>query len=506
MNKYLLFFAVWAALLTGCSDDKEIIPPDPPAPQQAPEITAFIFEAAKNPLYLLSDVECTIDGKVISGLIPYITGIDMLIPTITGRFDSISVKNVSQRPGVTANNFTEEVVYTVSNGDGMSVDYNVSLFNFTGLPIVTVNTEKHAPITSKINYVNGTLTISKTVEFKSGYEGSMRIRGRGNATFNDYPKKPYKIHLDIKSEILGMPRDKEWVLLANYTDKSLLRSSIGFKLSELMSMPWTPRSEFVELFLNERYEGNYLLCEHVKVSKDRIDIDQDGYIIEQDNYYLLEPLHFTTDRRSPYSVKYPDPDVITQSQFDHIKAYVNQFEHTLYSPDFMDPENGYRKYIDVDNWVDWYLTQETLCNKDPNYFFFKKNSLPDSKLGMAPIWDLEWSLGVGWNFTAPARPDTLVQRGVYFGRLMQDPYFAGLVKERWKTLKRDCLPQLYDYINETAQKISISQKANFIKWDILNTPINAGVITLGTWENEVQYTKDFLTRRVQWLDSVIPTW
>lgn len=82
----------------------------------------------------------------------------------------------------------------------------------------------------------------------------MRIRGRGNATFG-YPKKPYKIKLDEKSEILGMPSDKEWVLLANYCDKSLLRTSIAFKLSELMSMPWTPRTEFVELFLNGRYEG-----------------------------------------------------------------------------------------------------------------------------------------------------------------------------------------------------------------------------------------------------------
>ena len=89
---------------------------------------------------------------------------------------------------------------------------------------------------------------------------------------------------------------------------------------------------------------------------------------------------------------------------------------------------------------------------------------------------------------------------------MQDTYFAGLVKERWKTLKSEYLPQLYAYINETAQKISVSQRANFTKWNILNTPVSVEVITLGTWENEVQYAKDFLTRRVQWLDSAIPTW
>lgn len=470
-----------------------------------PAITSFVFEAAKNPLYLLSDVECTIDGTSISGLIPYVTDIDKLVPTFLGRFDRISVGKVSQQSGVTANDFTKEVVYTVTDSKGTSAEYKVNLFNFTGLPVVTVETDQRAAITSKENYVNGTLTISKTADFKAGYEGAMRIRGRGNATFG-YPKKPYKIKLDEKSEILGMPSDKEWVLLANYCDKSLLRTSIAFKLSELMSMPWTPRTEFVELFLNGRYEGNYLLGEHVKVSKNRLNADDDGYLIERDGYYQQEPLYFMTDRGNPFTFKHPDTDDITQQQVAYIKDYVNKFEYVLYSQNFMDPEEGYRKYIDVDSWVNWYLVQETLCNKDTNYYFFKKNAQPDTKLGMSPVWDFEWSLGIGWNYTEPARHDVLVQRSLYFDRLMQDPYFAGLVKERWKTLKSEYLPQLYAYINETAQKISVSQRANFTKWNILNTPVSVEVITLGTWENEVQYAKDFLTRRVQWLDSAIPTW
>ena len=68
------------------------------------------------------------------------------------------------------------------------------------------------------------------------------------------------------------------------------------------------------------------------------------------------------------------------------------------------------------------------------------------------------------------------------------------------------LPELYDYINETAQRISLSQKENFKKWNIINTPVAVEVITLGTWENEVQYAKDFLTRRTEWFDEAIRTW
>ena len=79
-----------------------------------------------------------------------------------------------------------------------------------------------------------------------------------------------------------------------------------------------------------------------------------------------------TDRGNPFTFKHPDTDDITQQQVAYIKDYVNKFEYVLYSQNFMDPEEGYRKYIDVDSWVNWYLVQETLCNKDTNYYFFLK--------------------------------------------------------------------------------------------------------------------------------------
>ena len=171
-----------------------------------------------------------------------------------------------------------------------------------------------------------------------------------------------------------------------------------------------------------------------------------------------------------------------------------------------DPEEGYRKYIDVDSWVNWYLVQETLCNKDTNYYFFKKRTrsrTPNSacrRSGTSVVARHRLELH---RTGPPRRPGTTF---ALFRPADADPYFAGLVKERWKTLKSEYLPQLYAYINETAQKISVSQRANFTKWNILNTPVSVEVITLGTWENEVQYAKDFLTRRVQWLDSAIPIW
>ncbi|MDD3108139.1 MAG: CotH kinase family protein [Alistipes sp.] len=509
MRKHLLYALLcMTTLWCGCKDDKNSEPtPEPEEPAIELGFTSFKFEASKNPLYLYEDVEATIKNGEISAVIPYVVDVNKLVPTFEGGFVKVYVGTKVQQSGVTVNDFTKELTYTLSAGTvpDRTVQYKASVFCFTGLPIVTVETENRSAITSKDTYVKGTVTISKTANYESGYTGTMKIRGRGNATWG-YAKKPYRIKLDAKSAVLGMPADKDWVLLANYCDKSLLRTATAFKLSELLSMPWTPRSRFVEYFLNGRYQGNYQLTEHVKVAADRMNVSTDGYLIERDGYYNLEPKWFVTDLKGhPFTFKYPDTDDLTQAQLDYIKGYMDAFEKALYSDDFKNASTGYRKYIDPEVWANWYLVNEVLCNKDTNFYFYKKDS-GSSKLGMSPVWDFEWSLGVGWNYTEPARYDVLVQRWLYFDRLMQDPYFVGLVKKRWETVKNEYIPQLYDFINAKAREISLSQKTNFEKWNILNTPVSVEVITLGTWANEVQYVKDFLAKRVEWLSTEIPKW
>ena len=510
-KRFFSFVVLASLLLAGCKDDNDTTVPEPTQPEPEvpvaePGLTRFVFEVSKNAKHLISDLECTISGNEITGFVTYMTDISELVPTFEGEFYDIKVGPKAQQSGVTANDFTREVVYRVTNSKGKWKDYKVKVYSFTGLPVVTIETDGRAEITSKEDYVNGTMTISKTADYDEGFEGSIRIRGRGNATFLSYPKKPYKVKLDSKAEILGMPADKDWVLLANYTDKTLLRVAIAFKVSEMLEMPWTPKMHFVELFLNGRYQGSYQLGEHVKVAGHRLDVDDDGYMIERDNYYNLEPVYFTTEVTGQhFTFKYPDTDDLTSEQLTFINEYMNGFERALYSEDFRDPVKGYRRYIDPETFAKWYLINEVLCNKDTNPYFFLKNTQSGTRMGMSPVWDFEWSLGIGWNYTAPARHDELVQRAMYFDRLIQDPYFADLLRKHWGTLKGK-LPELYDYINETAQKISLSQRENFKKWNVINTPVAVEVITLGTWENEVQYAKDFLTRRTEWFDEAIKTW
>jgi hypothetical protein len=145
----------------------------------------------------------------------------------------------------------------------------------TKIPVVTIETENHATINDKENYINCSVIINddgKLYTDGTPFSGSGRIRGRGNSTWI-MPKKPYKIKLDNKAKLLGMSTDNEWVLLANYSDRSLLRNSTAFEISRIVGMDWTPRSRNVELYLNNTYLGVYQLAEHVKVSEERCNLN-----------------------------------------------------------------------------------------------------------------------------------------------------------------------------------------------------------------------------------------
>ena len=161
------------------------------------------------------------------------------------------------------------------------------------MPVVRVSTENAAPITSKEDYVKGTVSISdpdcKYSETKL-LESPMKIRGRGNTTWK-YDKKPYRIKMDEKQKVLGMDKNKDWVLLANYCDKSLIRNLVAMEISRKLEFSWTIDIIPVEFYLNGEYQGVYCMCQHKEVANHRVDIAEDDLFFELDKN-MDEPVHF----------------------------------------------------------------------------------------------------------------------------------------------------------------------------------------------------------------------
>ena len=378
------------------------------------------------------------------------------------------------------------------------------------LPSLDIATAGGAAVESKEDYVNATFSLTTG---EGSIETGGRIRGRGNAIWT-YEKKPYKIKLDASQSLCGMPANRDWVLLADYCDKSLLRTMWMCALSEAVGMPYTIRFQYVELTLNGDYLGIYLLAEQVKKGSNRVDIAEDGYIIEDDHYWAQEPLYFSTTNGGRYTFKYPDAgdEEITRvsESFFYIRDFMRELEEALYGADFRDRERGYSAWLDVDTFVKWYLVNELLCNYDPNFYYV----LPTrgARLMMYPLWDFEWSLGLagraasgmGWAeppFVSPADIE-LWSREKYFARLFQDPAFVDEVRTQWALLKNS-LPEVKDKVQKAAESISVAQKHNFERWPVLDQYVSVGLIALGSWEAEVAYLEEFFDRRAAWFDTFI---
>ena len=376
------------------------------------------------------------------------------------------------------------------------------------VPEIRINVENGRNVYSKDEYLNMNLYMMK--DGVSVMSASGRIKGRGNATWG-YEKKPYKIKFDQKQDMLGHGANKDWVLLADYCDKSLMRTPYMCELAQTVGLPYPIHYRHVQLYLNEEYVGLYVLTDQVEKKKGRVDIEDDGFLFEHDNYFWDEPLNFMTDHRGYwYTFKYPDPEdgkiAEGDDNFNYIVRFMNDFEAALYSDDFKDPEKGYRKYIDVKSFAKWFLVQELTANLEPNMYYV----LPTrgAKLQLAPVWDAEWSMGLayredeyaGWAGlpTQPDRYQAIWSKWKYFGRLFEDEYFVNVVRNEWEDFQIK-IPAFKEKMGAVSENISEEQVMNFDRWRIMDWHVSVGLISLGTWEKEVGYVDEFFADRADWL-------
>lgn len=378
-----------------------------------------------------------------------------------------------------------------------------------GVSSLYVYTENSAPITSTSTYVNGSLKLYD----ESGalnLEGAMQIRGRGNSTWG-MPKKPYKIKLNTRAEMLGMPSDKEWALLANYSDKTLLRNRLAFELGRRLGMANAPRSRHVELYRNDEYRGVYLLTETIKVGTSRVNIAKldpsqntpelitGGYLVEVDG--RMDDDHcFRSDKNIAFCIKEPSP--ISNEQLSYIQNYILETERAIFASNFDDPNDGYAKYLDADSFIDWFIVNEGLKNNDAAFwssvYFYKDRG---GKLKMGPVWDFDIGAG-NIDYSDALHAEGWWVRGTaWFSRLFQDPNFEARVRNRWAAVYATELDSLDDYIDASATTLDQSQQRNFLRWDILNTDVWPNPYVFGSYAGEINYLKGWLNKRLAWMNQ-----
>ncbi len=469
------------------------------------KLISFKFLAEKNPKNLIKDVEFEISSNnEVSTLISYILENRNFIPTYETTRGILMLNDEEIISGETELDCSLPLELKLVS-ENETINYTLSIKYFTGLPIVYVDTEEKKPIDSKDDYVKGTIRIvSNNLNGVPDFEGPMKIKGRGNSTWS-MPKKPYKIKFDSKVSLLGEPEDKEWVLLANYADKTQLRNEIAFFIGEISALEYTPRTNFVEVVLNGVYNGTYQLGEQLKISKNRVNVGDDGFLLEVDMKAVAEDITFKVPHILQ-KINIKDPEVeVGDEAYNFVVDYMDIVDSVLFSEDFADPINGYSKYIDVESFVDWYLINEITKNPDSRFdTSCYMNLSRNSKLKMGPIWDFDIACGNIDYHVQAADPEGFWINGSvpWYKRLFEDPTFVSLIKERFAYFNGK-QNEIFAEINRNAEYLQYAAVENNNKWGTLYNYTWPNNEILGSYQNEVQTMKNWLIRRFEWLNTAI---
>ena len=406
-------------------------------------------------------------------------------------------------------------------------------FTSSNLPIVIIETESKT-LTNR-EKTGATMKViakasgrNKVTDPANGYDGKIKIKLRGNSSlFFDQKRFTFETVTpegkSNKVELLGMPADNDWVLLAPYNDVSMMRDAFAFDMWNNMGH-WAPRTRYCEVVMNGKYIGVYTLCEKIKRGENRVNIaklkksDNSGLDITGGYIVRVDPpdegeKSFTSDvpgimntnvaggfggfgggmggfggfggrNTVTWTIFYPKADKLTDEQQKYISNYVNTVEKVIQSDDFADPVNGYAKYIDVESFVDYFIHTELSLNADglkrsTNFYKDKQNADgTGGKLHAGPVWDYNLAYG-NCNFANANNIEAWVFEGsetnptpAMWKRLTEDPAFMAKVKARWKELRKGYLSNdnINRFIDDHAKTLQESQARQYAKYSDLLVP------------------------------------
>jgi subtilisin-like proprotein convertase family protein len=425
-------------------------------------------------------------------------------------------------------------------------------FNFSSsdLPIVSINTfGANIPDEPKIQafmgiIYNGPGVRNYLTDPFNNYRNNIGIELRGSSSMS-FPQKAYGFEtrdvagLVMDTVLLGMPSEHDWILYAPYDDKTCMRNVLSYDIANKTGH-YASRTKFCELVINGQYKGIYILMEKVKRDNNRVDISKltaadttgdaltGGYIVKIDKitgsagaggWYSSFPS--ITGSSVYFQYSYPSQSDLMLPQSNYIKTHIDTFETVLNSSYFAHPTLGYRKFIDVGSFIDYFILNEISKNVDGyrlSSYMYKEKDSQGGKLFAGPAWDynLGWwnanycegDVSTGWAYEFGAVcPGDGFQLPFWWDKFLQDPTYTAQLKCRWTDLRSNTLSNatLNNWIDSVALYLNESQDRHFQAWPILGvwTWPNPGPLPT-TYAGEIAALKSWIQNRMIWLDANMP--
>lgn len=388
---------------------------------------------------------------------------------------------------------------TDSNPDNLPMDD--SEYPYAGLPRIVIETEDFAGVRDRETEIPSHLQIygEKSPESEV-YE--LTVRGRGNSSFK-MPKYGMKLEFKDKVKLFGMPKSRDWALIANFGDKTHLRNYMMTRLSEWLGAKYTPKMQFVEVYLNRKYMGLYLLSETIKVAKNRVNIDENDttLLVEKEDSKKFDPPYILTDNNYYYHIKSPkNPSPETEDLLlDHLNAFenfmMNQYIHKR--KDVLD-------WLDIDDYVLYYWVHEYSKNEDGNYarsvFFTWKKGEP---IHFGPLWDFDLAFGNASREQNKNPEDWYIRRYRLNYYIMQNSLVDSAATAYWQE-HRDTFKALIDSIPVYRAIIEKAIDNEYRRWPIIkNTENWALKDPYDSYDEAVEVMTEWMKKRYQWIDNEI---
>lgn len=412
------------------------------------------------------------------------------------------------------------------------------------LPIVTIHTrgasiQNDPKISADFTVTNnGSGKRNKSTDIPNEYNGKIGIEYRGQSSQGQLMRS-FDIELrdaaglEAPTPLLGMPVESDWVLYAPYMDKTMTRNYLAYTLAREMGR-WASRVRYVELILNDEYQGIYLLAEKIKRDSSRVNISKllptdnsgieltGGYIFSLDKgangWFSSYPTPGGTNLAPrQFSYVYPKIADITSQQKNYIKQTVDEFESALNGPNFQDPSLGVRKYADLNSFIDFMIINELSRNVDGyrlSSYFHKNKNLTDGRIKAGPIWDFDLafknadycdgSLVSGWaykfNYVCPGDGAGLIP--FWWDRLMLDTAFVSSLRCRWLDLRKTVLSeQNINRLIDSADALTTEARSrHFAKWNLSGLQWWRGANPIRSYEEERDAMKLWIKQRAEWID------
>lgn len=541
-----------------------------------PVFTSFSFEAKNNTGKILEKKlvfngnstkpvdnaaeEMTVGRDSVTGCIPYLYDFKLKPTFAVSDGTTVKIDGVEQTSGINEVDFSKPVLYTLSNGEETRT-FTVAVTN-SGLPVVVLTqsgggSESWAEAGINVRSKDADwVETDKMAVYKADGSVDMEeafcgIRLRGNST-QKFPKKPFAIKLVDKAPVLGMPKHKRWVLLANWMDRTMLRNAVALEVAHRTDsayindgIGWSPRGTSVEVVMDGRHVGNYYFCEQIKIDGDRVDItdcyedvenptpETCGYLLEFDDA-MDEVNNFRTSRGIPCMFK--DEVPANSEFFNYVKNKVEGIENSLNAENY---EEAY-KNLDINSVIDYFFIQELTFNdeyKHPKSVYMYIDG--PGKLTAGPVWDFDWQTFVlydkvqamnskyGGTYNCRNTNEWLYGKSklaekpwwpgsdydyvndqpyMWYPLLFKDANFRAKVQERWGVI----YPQLLSVvakIDEFAALNKVSEQFNYAMWPLVGLKNSVGSAFNGdedmSFDEAIATMKQAYTERLEWMNSSI---